>query len=128
VPEEVTGGRLAVPAQRGAPLGAALLAVDHGIAVGAGERAVELVGLGSPELIVPGARVDVLVTPERADGGAGRTRIALEDVAVLDVRRAERGAGELPSVAATLRVGARDAVQLADELAGAREVRLLPRP
>jgi Flp pilus assembly protein CpaB len=128
VPEEVAGGRLAVPAQRGTAIGPALLAVERAIAVGTGERAVELVGLGSPELIVPGVRVDVLVTPERPDGGVGRTTIALEDVEVLEARRAERGPTGLPAVAATLRVGARQAVRLADELAGAREVRLLPRP
>jgi pilus assembly protein CpaB len=94
-----------------------------------GERATELVAVGSPEWVVPGARVDVLVTRERGDGGAGGAELALEDVEVLDARPAgpQTEAGGTERVAATLRVGVRQAVYLASAQAFAREIRLLPR-
>ena len=94
-----------------------------------GERAAELVGLGAPDLIVPGARVDVLVTRDGAAGAAAGTELALEDVEVLAARRAPDGARDdgAARVAATLRVSVEQAVYLAAAQSFAREVRLLPR-
>jgi pilus assembly protein CpaB len=129
-PEEVVGLRPAVDLPAGGYVTIADVA-PQGAAAGApvrrGERAVEVVAAGSPELIVPGSRVDVLVTRE----GAG-TRLALQAVEVLAARPAgEAGAGgEVTSavrVAATLRVTLRQAVYLTAAESFAREVRLLPR-
>jgi pilus assembly protein CpaB len=84
--------------------------------------------------VVPGARVDVLVTRDGgAGGGAGAAELALEDVEVMaargvapeDAPRASQAAG--PLVAATLRVTVRQAVFLAAAQSFAREVRLLVR-
>jgi pilus assembly protein CpaB len=96
--------------------------------VRAGERAADVVAQGSPELVVPGARVDVLVT---RDGAAGGTELALEDVEVLAAAPAPesadaRGGGAL-RVEATLRVTLAQAVYLAAAQSFARELRLLPR-
>jgi pilus assembly protein CpaB len=126
VPETLIGQRLAAPVPRGGQLGPALIASEPGAAgppVRRGERAVELVALGARALVVPGARVDVLVT---RDGGA---ELALEDVEVLATRAAPPGARDEAGerVAATLRVSVRDAVYLAAAQAFARELRLLPR-
>jgi hypothetical protein len=89
-----------------------------------GERAVEVAGAGSPELVVAGARVDVVVVPER--GGA---RLALSGAQVLAARplAAADGADGAARVAATLRVSATQALALSSLEAGAREVRLLAR-
>jgi pilus assembly protein CpaB len=94
-----------------------------------GERAAEVVGLGAPDLVVPGARIDVLVTRDGEDGAAPATELALEDVEVLAARPAGPGARDDGGkrVAATLRVTVRDAVFLAAAQSFAREVRLLPR-
>jgi pilus assembly protein CpaB len=122
VPETLVGQRLAAPVPRGGQLGPALIAGEPGAAgppVRRGERALAVVALGARALIVPGARVDVLVT---RDGGA---ELALEDVEVLAARSARDDAGE--RVAATLRVSVRDAVYLAAAQSFARELRLLPR-
>ena len=132
VPETLIGQRLAGAVPRGGYLGAAQIAVERrtGPPVRKGERAAEVVGLGSPGLIVPGARVDVLVTRE-GDGGGGPagTELALEDVEVLGARAAPAGAAAdgTERVAATLRVSVRDAVYLAAAQSFAREMRLLPR-
>lgn len=104
-----------------------------------GERVAEIVAAGSPELIVPGGRVDVLVTREAGDGG-GWTRLALQDAEVLAVRPVGGasadgdGGGEAGSgtegatkVAASLRVTLRQAMYLAAAQSFARELRLLPR-
>jgi pilus assembly protein CpaB len=126
VPELVLGQKLAVPVPAGAAVGENLLAAaPAGAGIRRGERAVEVVAAGSPALVVPGARVDVLVTRERGAGGAGTTELALEDVEVLAARAARGDSG--PQVAATLRVTVRQAVYLAAAGAFAREVRLLPR-
>jgi pilus assembly protein CpaB len=127
VPELVLGRKLAVSVPVGAPVGDYLFAATTaaGPAVRRGERAIEVVATGSPALVVPGARVDVLVTRERGAGVAGSTELALEDVEVLDARSARDDAG--PKVAATLRVTVRQAVYLAAAGAFAREIRLLPR-
>jgi len=129
-PELLVGQRLAVPVPPGAQVTAhqlAQAAVAPGPAVRRGERAAEVVASGSPELVAAGARVDVLVTRERGDGGPGATELALEDVEVLAARRAPPQDAGGPQVAATLRVTVRQAVYLAAAGAFAREIRLLAR-
>lgn len=128
-PEEVAGADAAVELPAGAYVTAMDLAYP-GDAAGApvrrGERAVEVVATGSPELVVAGARVDVLITRD----GRG-TRLALQDVEVLAARpTADPGAGGADTgsrVAATLRVTVHQAVALTAAQAFAREIRLLPR-
>ncbi len=125
VPELLVGRRLAVAVPAGAPLDDHLLerAVAGGPLIRRGERAAELVGRASPELVVAGAHIDVVVTRER------RAELALEDVEVLATRpvpAAERE-GEGPQVAATLRVTVAQAVYLAAASAYANEIRLLVR-
>ncbi len=134
VPEELVGRRLAVPVPRGGPLGISQLSdptAAAGAPVARGERAVEIVGSGSPQLIVPGARVDVLITRDADAATSAGTELALEDVEVLGSRLADEGGDATregsPRVAATLRVSVREAVYLAAAQAFAREVRLLPR-
>ncbi|MEA2394694.1 MAG: pilus assembly protein CpaB [Solirubrobacteraceae bacterium] len=139
-PGDAIGRRVAVPVAPGADLDPALLAVPGEQAARAGpalardERALDLVALAAPEAVVPGARVDVLVTydGERADA-PGATRVALADAEVLAARPAGSAGGAdadagLPRVQATLRVGAGQAVALTAALSTAREVRLLARP
>jgi pilus assembly protein CpaB len=128
VPELLIGRRLAVAVPAGTPVGEHLVAVDPaGPAVRRGERAIEVVASGSPQLVAAGARVDVLVTRERGSGAAGATELALEDVEVLGARPGPPRDGAGPQVAATLRVTVRQAVYLAAAGAFAREIRLLPR-
>ena len=119
----MSGSRYPVPA--GAPVGEHLLerATDGlGPLMRRGERAAEVVARGSPDLITPGARVDVVVTRERRD-----SQLALENVEVLSARPVtEEGTG--PQVAATLRVTVRQAVYLAAAATFAAEIRLLARP
>lgn len=126
VPEEVVGRRPAAVVPRGAYLGPGQL-VDESVprppAIRRGERAVEVAGTGSAELVVAGARVDVVVVPER--GGA---RLAITGADVLSARALASAEGaDAARVAATLRVTARQALTLASLEAGAREVRLLAR-
>jgi pilus assembly protein CpaB len=120
LPELLLGRRLAVPVPRGAQLAEHHLERDSapGPAIRRGERAVDVVAAGSPELILPGAHVDVLVAREPE----GASEVAVEDVEVLAVRSAQDG-----GVAVTLRVSAREAVYLAATGAFTREVRLLAR-
>jgi pilus assembly protein CpaB len=132
VPETLIGQELATAAPRGAYLGAWQIASEPAVAgppVRKGERAVEVVGVGAPSLVVPGARVDVLVTRDGDGGAAAGTELALEDVEVLAARRAPSGARDDGGqrVAATLRVSVDQAVYLAAAQSFAREVRLLPR-
>ena len=126
VPEEVVGRRPAALVPRGAYLGPGQLedeAAPGPPSIRRGERAVEVAGTGSAELVVAGARVDVVVVPER--GGA---RLALTGADVLSARPLESAEGaDAARVAATLRVTARQALTLASLEAGAREVRLLAR-
>src|ERR671911_397777 len=131
-PEALVGGQLATPVPRGGVLGAHQLATRDAVAappVERGERAAEVVGLGAPDLVVPGARVDVLVTRDGDGGAAAGAELALEDVEVLAARPAPAGARDdgADRVAATLRVTVRDAVYLAAAQSFARELRLLPR-
>jgi pilus assembly protein CpaB len=130
-PVLAAGRRPAAPVPAGADVTAALLDADAdaaGASVRRGERVADLVASGPPELVVAGARVDVLVTRER-----GGTQLALEDVEVLAAQPApaEGGAadGAAPGgrVQASLRVTLRQAVFLAAAQSFAREVRLLPR-
>jgi pilus assembly protein CpaB len=132
VPETLIGQRLASAVPRGGYVGAAMLATERDVAgppVRKGERAADVVALGARSLVVPGARVDVLVTRDGEGGAAAGTELALEDVEVLSARAAPAGvrddAGQ--RVAATLRVSVRDAVFLAAAQSFAREIRLLPR-
>jgi len=124
IPDLLIGRRLAVPVPAGTPVGEHLLAVDPatvGPGVRRGERAIEVVATGSPQLVAAGARVDILVTRERG------TELALEDVEVLAARPGPARDGAGPQVAATLRVTVHQAVFLAAAGAFAREIRLLPR-
>ena len=132
LPEVLIGQRLATPVAVGGYLGAALIATERaamGPPVHKGERAAEVIALGPRSLVVPGARVDVLVTRDGEAGAAAGTELALEDVEVLAARAAPAAvraeAGE--RVAATLRVSVRDAVYLTAAQSFARELRLLPR-
>jgi pilus assembly protein CpaB len=125
VPELVIGERLAVSVPAGTPVGEHLLeraAAVPGPLLRRGERAAEVVARGSPEVIVPGTRVDVVVTRERRDA-----QLALEDVEVLSARTVAAEATG-PQVAATLRVTVRQAVYLAAAATFAAEIRLLARP
>ena len=130
VPAALAGARLAVPVARGAYVTAGMLAADPATAgpgVRAGERALEVLAAGPPELLTGGARVDVLVTRD-GGSGSGSTDLALQDVEVLASRDAPDAEGTgAPRVAATLRVSLRQAVYLSAAQAFAREVRLLPR-
>ncbi len=133
-PGEVVGMRLAVAVPAGADVGpGALEQRSDGSGTGPlrpGERVAEIVAVGSSEIVLPGARVDVIVTSEaRGDGAGGRTVLALQDVEVLAVAplteaRTDDGASR---VAASLRVTLRQAVYLAAAQGFARELRLLPR-
>jgi pilus assembly protein CpaB len=126
VPELLVGRRLAVDVPAGAPVDVHLLeraAVAAGPVIGRGERAAEVVARASPELVVAGVRVDVVVTRERS------TELALDDVEVLAARPvpAEAREGVGPQVAATLRVTVPQAVYLAAAATYANEIRLLVR-
>jgi pilus assembly protein CpaB len=130
---EAAGRRTAAAVPAGADLTTAALAApgDPGV-VGApvrrGERVADVVATGSAELVVPGARVDVLVTREPRPGSAGGTQLALEDVEVLSAAPAPEADGASGArVAASLRVTLRQAVFLAAAQSFARELRLLPR-
>jgi pilus assembly protein CpaB len=124
VPELLVGQRLAVAVPAGATLDDHLLErATAGPLLRRGERAAEVVGRASPELVVGGVHVDVVVTREH------RAELALEDVEVLATRpvpAAERE-GTGPQVAATLRVTVTQAVYLAAASAYATEIRLLAR-
>ena len=136
-PGALDGQRAAIDLAADTDLTSAVLgsgrAPPSGPPIGRGERVAELVALGSAALVVPGSRVDVLVTPEPAPGGRGEAVLALEDVEVLDASaaadapagRGDAAAGE--RVAVSLRVTLREAVYLAAAQDFARELRLLPR-
>jgi pilus assembly protein CpaB len=136
---EAVGRHAAVAIAPGADLDPALLripgeeAAPAGPALRRGERALDVVALGSHEAVLAGTRVDVLVTYDGRAGDPGATRIALQDAEVVDARPASADEGPdaaagLPRVLATLRVAVRQAVTLAAAVSAAREVRLLPRP
>jgi pilus assembly protein CpaB len=123
----LAGQKLAVPVPKGTPVTAELLArrsTAPEAAIERGQRAVDIDATGSPQAVIAGARVDVLVTTDRNDHGA--TRVALEDVEVLAAHPAKTDEGG-PKVTATLRVTAAQAVYLAAAQTFARDVRLLAR-
>ena len=127
LPEVLVGRRLAAAVPRGGFLGAGQIetaTTTPGPQVRRGERAADVVAVGAPSLVVPGVRVDVLVT---RDGGG--TQLALQDVEVLAAAPAPDAAAGRPGerVQATLRVRLQEAVFLAAAQSFAREVRLLPR-
>lgn len=144
-PETLTGLWASVDIEAGTDLTTALVgdgtpgggAERSGPPIRSGERIAEVVALGSPELITPASRVDVLVTPEPGATENGRAVLALEDVEVIGAKAAEEGdepatkAAGKPSagarVAVSLRVSLRQAVYLAAAQDFARELRLLPR-
>jgi pilus assembly protein CpaB len=134
-PEALAGLEATVPIPAGSEIVAGMAGADGGrLAGGApvrhGERVAEVVAAGSPELVRPGGRVDVLVTREPRPGRAGGTVLALEDVEVLAAAPAPAAGGDAEAggrVAASLRVTLRQAVFLAAAGSFAREVRLLPR-
>ena len=96
--------------------------------VAKGERVAEVVAAAAAGQVVPGGRVDVLVTRDDRPGAPGRTVLALEDVAVVAVASAPAGeTAGTARVAASLRVTLRQAVYLAAAQAFAQELRLLPR-
>jgi pilus assembly protein CpaB len=144
----LAGARAAVAVAAGAYVTTAVLQSAAAAGEGplrAGERAVEIavagggispgVAGGGIGLAPPGSRVDVLISTRPHDG-AGRTFVALENVALLDLRPI--GGGGVPAdqamdqpaatALATLRVTARQAVYLAAAETFAHEIRLLARP
>ena len=137
VPQALVGRHAAVDIPADTDLTAGMVGGDDagpaGPPVGRGERVASVTALGSAELVVPGSRVDVLVTPEPADGAGGEAVLALEDVEVVaaaaagedDAPAAKTAPG--PRVVASLRVTLRQAVYLAAAQDFARELRLLPR-
>ncbi len=139
-PDAAVGQRAAVAIAERTDLAASLLAVPgadaepHGPVLRRGERALDLVAVGAADAVVPGARVDVLVTYDGRAAASGPTRLALADVEVLAARPPPQGAdaadsaGGLPRLLATLRVTVRQAVALTAAAAAAQQVRLLPRP
>lgn len=127
---ELAGLRAAVPVPAGADIVAGMVEdgtrpARPGAPVRRGERVAELEATGSPELVQPGSRVDVVVT-RGGDGTPGRTELALEDVEVLGSAPGRDDTGP-PKVLASLRVTVRQAVYLAAAQSFAREIRLLPR-
>ena len=137
-PQAFVGRRAAVDIPADTDLTAGMIVRDDagpaGPDVRRGERVAEIVALGSPELVIPGSRVDVLVTPEPPGGGTGEAVLALEDVEVIAAAPvsnqdapAPKGVAVGSRVAASLRVTLRQAVYLAAAQDFARELRLLPR-
>lgn len=123
-PGDVAGAVPAVRIPRGGYVTATALTAtgaQAGAPLHRGERAVEVLAAGSPDMVAAGTRVDVLVTRE----GAG-TRLALQDVEVLAARATNDATGA-ERIVATLRVTLRQAVFLTAAQSFARELRLLPR-
>lgn len=134
-PTGIAGTRAAVDLAAGTDLVPALLdtgtATDGpGAPVRPGERVVDLVARGTPELVRAGMRVDVLVTRDGPGGQDGRTELALQDAEVLDAGPVDgdgEGGDEDGRVRVSLRVTLRQAVRLAAAEQYAREVRVLSR-
>lgn len=139
-PEEAAGAKLAVPLAAGAYVTEAALRRGGdrgrgGRSPGVGERAVDVAVAGGADLAGagPGARVDVLITTDGAQG-QGRSYLALEDVELLGARPSAAadggagGSGAHATAVATLRVTVREAVLLTAAQSFAREIRLLVRP
>ena len=93
-------------------------------------RVAEVVAHADPAAVVPGVRVDVLVTREPTATRPGATELALEDVEVLAAASVPPAPGQESDgarVRASLHVSVRQAVYLASAQAFARDVRLLVR-
>ena len=129
----VVGARIAVPVARGGFLTAGLFegaeGGDGGELTRRGERVVTVGVAGSVAAgdLVPGARVDVLVSTETGPGG-GRTVMALAGAELLRLAEAAGDSSTGPTVLATLRVSVRQAIYLTVADNFAREIRLLSRP
>lgn len=137
-PAPVVGRTAAVDIRAGTDLTAGMVGGDGtspiGPSVRRGERVAEVVALGSPDVVVEGSHVDVLVTHEPGRRPSGEAVLALEDIEVMAATGvgpddAAAGGKETPGarVAASLRVSLRQAVYLAAAQDFARELRLLPR-
>jgi pilus assembly protein CpaB len=136
-PADVAGRRAAVAIPAGVDLDPSLVddgtggaATPAGPPLRAGQRVAQIVAVGTPDAIVPGSRVDVLVTQEGGTGEAGTTTLALEDAEVLAVAPTQASTNSdvpLPRVSLDLRVSLRQAVYLAAAQSFARELRVLPR-
>ena len=138
-PGEALGLAVAAPVPAGAYLHPGQVGGGPGPGQGGGlrrgERAADVVAVGSPQAVVAGARVDVLVSRDGDRGEGGRTVLALEDVEVLEGAPAGEGAiapgggsgAGAPRVAASLRVTVRQSVFLAAAQSFARELRLVAR-
>ncbi len=139
-PGSVKGLKATVDIPAGTDLTTALVGDGRpqrsGPAISRGQRVAEIVALGSPLLVTPGSRVDVLVSSEGRSGEPGQAVLALEDVEVLDAAAVSAddahgggaaGAAAGERVAASLRVTLREAVYLAAAQDFAHQLRLLPR-
>ena len=140
-PAGLVGARVAVPVAAGSFLNAGLFEGGEGgngsDAARRGQRVVTVGVAGGSALagLVPGSRVDVLVSTETGPGG-GRTAMALAGVELLRMGGAEASSADAsagpasagPAVLATLRVSLRQAIYLTAADNFAREIRLLPRP
>lgn len=131
---DLEGRRIAVAVPSGTDLVPALVATeDDGSAprLRSGERAADIVAVGSIRLVRPGGRVDVAITSEGADGRPGRTALALRDAEVLSARAVSQAtSGDSAGserVAVSLRVTLPQALALAEAQSFARELRVLPR-
>lgn len=131
---DLEGRRVAVAVPSGTDLVPALLAAEadgSALRLRAGERAADIVAVGSAKLVRAGGRVDVAITSEGADGQPGRTALALRDAEVLSARPvAQAGSGDSAGserVAVSLRVTLPQALALAEAQSFARELRVLPR-
>lgn len=131
---DLEGRRIAVAVASGTDLVPALLAVEGdgaGPRLHAGERAADIVAVGSPRLVKAGGRVDVAITSEGTDGQPGRTSLALRDAEVLSARAvSQASSGDSAGserVAVSLRVTLPQALALAEAQSFARELRVLPR-
>lgn len=130
---DLAGLKAAVDLPRGTDLTPAVLddgTEDRtaGAPVRPGERIAELTARGSADLVVPGARVDVLIT-RRSGDGRGSTELALEDAEVLAAGPAASTDASTPGprVDVSLRTTVRQAVALAAAEGLGREIRVLPR-
>jgi pilus assembly protein CpaB len=139
-PAALVGARVAVPVAGGSFLNVGLLEAGEGGeeqgGTRPGQRAVTVGVAGGSSLgeLVPGARVDVLVSTETGPGG-GRTVMALAGAKLLrlgapagDGDPVGGGAVSGPAALATLRVSLRQAIYLTAADNFAREIRLLARP
>jgi pilus assembly protein CpaB len=130
VPGEAAGLRPRVAVPAGGDVVLPLLDTDGGPRLRPGERIADIVAIGDRRLVQPGTRVDLLVTrDDDGGGGAGSTKLALEDAEVLstDDAPSDGGEGTGGRIAIALRVSVKQAVYLAAAQKFATELRVLPR-